>query len=296
MFRPEATPAPGLAGRVVHVAAAAQEEQAAHLVRAQLALDEWRERPSESALAEARGALEAAQQAVGQHPDLDALAGELKLGADWDWREAERLYRRAIAADPNNMAARRGLAWLYVNAGREREAWAEVEALIGITPLTPDMRANLGWLMLRMDRADLALATCSVRDSPHINLLSCRHTALARLGSLPEARDAAVVLLEALAADPSTVAAVRDASPEDGYRAFLDWRVRGFLPSGEHWFQRAQIEAEAGRLQEALTSLERAITARDPLAVKIGSTPEFERLASSPRYKALLDQVLASAG
>lgn len=253
----------------------------------------WRENPSPDEAAAVGHRLRAAQSAIGPLPEFDALAAEHILAGHWDWRTAERLYRRALAHDPDNDAARRGLAWLYVNSGRTDQAWSEAARLLATANLTDDTRADLGWMMLRMERADLALALCASPPDRHLNILSCRHTALASLGAVGEARDVAVALLETLKADADILAAVRDGPPAKGYRRFLAWRVAGFVPPDGRWFQRAQLQAEAGLFDDALMSLEKAAAARDPMLVKIGSTLAFRPLESEPRFRALRRDVLS---
>jgi hypothetical protein len=92
-------------------------------------------------------------------------------------------------------------------------------------------------------------------------------------------------------ASPDSVRSVRSARASEGYERFLQWRARYFLPAGAPWFQRAQVLADAGHRQEALNALGRSVAAREPLAVKIASTPSFAILRSSARYRDLAKQV-----
>ena len=167
------------------------------------------------------------------------------------------------------------------------EAAQSVEALVGETALDDGLRADLGWLALRMGHADLALAFCAPSATATVNLLACRHTAFARRGAMTEARAAALSLMNRLGAAPADTDAVAQASPVAGYRRFLDWRATHFLPPSGHWFQRAQVLAEAGQTEAAINSLEQAAAARDPSMVKIRTTPEFRSLAGSERFQLL---------
>ena len=259
--------------------------------RAEAALAQWREQPGRSTLAGARAALVRARVAAPRDPRTSVLAAELALGADWDWQRAETLYRDALSRDPADASAHRGLAWLYVNLGSPDRAWPHVARLLAGGPLDAADRADTGWLMIRSGRPDLALALCAADGTAQLNLLSCRHTALAGLGLVGEARAVALQVQRILAAHPAELAAVESAAPAAGYARYLDWRVDRFAPSGP-WFQRAQLEAEAGRYQQALDSLDRAVAVRDPMLVKIGSTEAFRTLASSPRFRSVASAVL----
>jgi DNA-binding winged helix-turn-helix (wHTH) protein len=263
----------------------------ARILQAQLAAADWRERPDRASLARAEAALGAARAVAGRDARLEELSAELALGGRWDWRVAEFHYRRALAIDPSSEAARQGMAWLHVNRGEGRLALPELGWLLAAGRPTDDQRADLGWLLLRGGRPELALALCRADAGTHLNLLSCRHTALAQTGAIAPARAVAVTLLAQLGADPAFISLVRDAAPAAGYRHFLLWRVAHFPPARTSWFQRAQLQAEAGQFDAALASLERAVAARDPLAIKMRSTPAFARLAGSARYRALLRAV-----
>lgn len=279
------TPAGGPATR-------ARSGRSVALLEARSAFEAWRSDPREPRAAAARTALAAAYRKLGADADLDVLAAELALKSEWNWSGAERMYRRAIAADPNNLAARRGLAWLYVGADRRRQAWAEAAQLVGVERLGTEASADTGWLMLRLDRPDLALAFCS-GGSEHMNILECRHTALARLERYAEARSAALVLMRRAGGDAASVAAAGEGSAAEGYRRFLLWRAQAFGPSRGHWFQRAQLQAEAGLLDEALASLETAVRLKDPSVVKIGSAFSFEKIVDTPKFRALRARVLS---
>lgn len=266
---------------------------AAHRLRAELGVRAWTERPTAPNLAAARTALRQARAAIGADAALDALAADLALAADWNWTAAERLYRAALARDPDNARARRGLAWLLVNAGRENAAWPHIEAMLSTASLSPDMRAELGWLLLRMNLPDLAAEICAETGEPHLNRSSCLHTALQRSGRISQARDVAVSLLVRLSADPALVASVRDDDAAAGYQRFLNWRTSRYASETGHWFQRAQLFAEAGDADAALDSLERAFTAREPAMVKIASTREFASLSAAPRFQEMVRAVHA---
>lgn len=263
----------------------------ARILRAQLAVQRWRNDASAEALEQSRRTIDAARRRA-DNATLDVLRAEVALKGDWNWKAAETAYRRALKREPSNIDARRGLAWLLLNAGRSDAAMVEAGALMASTALTPALRADLGWLMLRMGRNEIALSLCGEHYVHEINLLACRHTVLARLGQTTAARDNALLLMERLNADARDTANVRNCGAATGYQRFLEWRVRHFPVAGA--FQRAQLLAEAGQLDDALISLERAYAEHDPALFKLGTSPEFDQLRGSPRFQTLLHAIGAA--
>jgi hypothetical protein len=262
----------------------------ARLLDAALTVQQWRNTPSPQTLAASRQALSAAHANGAESASLAVMDAELALKGDLDWRGAEHRYRTALEREPGNVEARRGLAWLLLNAGRRDEALTQVETLLGNAALTDALRADLGWLLLRARRPDLALSLCGI-DSALPNLLACRHTALERTGDSAGARRAALAFMQAVGARGSDIADVRRGAPQTGYQHFLRWRAALFADDHLHWFQRAQAEAESGQTEIALAHLENAFTAADPSRYKLATTPEFDRLRGDPRFQRLLDTV-----
>ncbi len=271
------------------------DHRAARILRAEFSMRAWRAAPDEKHLAEARKTLAAMRTAYRGDPDIDVFDAELALLTDWDWNQAKRLYRRALRQNPDHLGARRGLAWLYLSAGMKDKAWTALDNVLQSATLTDSTRADLGWWLIRMERADLAVEMCRNGRDSHINLLSCRHTALTRRGAVSEARDVAILILEKLNAEPQLIASIKAAAPQAGYQRFLEWRVDHFLPQAaimqSRWFQLAQLQAEAGSLDAAMASLEQAYATRDPSMVKLASTFEFTGLTASRRYQMMLSEI-----
>ncbi len=260
------------------------------LVEAQAAVDAWRQQPTKANLAAAATSLADAEHGP-EVPALHLLRAQLALEGEWDWAAAERYYWRALALDSDNADAQLGLAWLEANRGKPERALRLVEQLTARSALTEDRRANLGWLLIRLDRADLAAVTCRSNASGSINLLSCAHVALAKTGRVDEARQVAITLMDKVGASPDAIRGIADAGAREGYGRFLHWRARSFLPAGAPWFHQAQVLADAGYRQEALDALSRSVAAREPFAIKIGSTPSFAALRSDPRFRQLAQHV-----
>ena len=268
---------------------------AASLVRVQSALDEWRAEPDDRHRAEAEQAVAAAMQQSPDSPAVQVLQAQLALESRWDWRAADAAYSRALDLDPTNADARLGLAWLKVNRGDNAGALADANQLLQSSVLSGERRFELGWLLIRAGRPDLATIACpeTVR---HMNGLSCAHTAFAAVGDMAKARDAGVRLIGMRESDPALAMEIGKMPAEAGYRRFLQWRARNFLSPDASYFDRAQVLADAGLTTEAVDNLSRSVAAREPLAVKILSSPAFMSLRANPRYQALVATVRRSDG
>jgi DNA-binding winged helix-turn-helix (wHTH) protein len=262
----------------------------ATLVRAQTALDQWRAAPSPSSRSAAERAVSTAVKDAPSSPAAQILRAQLSLEAHWDWRTAELAYGEALKLDPSNPDARLGLAWLKVNRGDDQGALADANLLMNDSVVAGERRVELGWLLIRAGRPDLATLACPGSASS-LNGLSCAHTALAAIGQLEQARAAGVRLMRMKKADSALIQRIERMPAEAAYKQFLLWRARNFLPPDASYFDRAQVLADAGFSTEALDNLARSVAAHEPLAVKISSSPAFMGLRTNPRYQALVRTV-----
>ncbi len=77
---------------------------------------------------------------------------------DWDWRGAERAFRRALELDPDYPTAHQWYAWVCMAMGRVDEALAEGAAAAELDPTSVSARRSLGWLCHYSGRFDEAVA------------------------------------------------------------------------------------------------------------------------------------------
>jgi len=65
------------------------------------------------------------------------------------WKDAEATARTVLERDPKNALGRRRLAWTLFNLGRFAEAAKLYEEVVAEYPSDVEMRAGLGWALLR---------------------------------------------------------------------------------------------------------------------------------------------------
>ncbi len=92
--------------------------------------------------------------------ELDNLLGQAHtslayslINYDWDWRNAEREYRRAIQLDPNSATAHQ---WCYAQKGMYDEAIAEMQKAVEFSGNSTQMIAALGYAYAAAGRRDAA--------------------------------------------------------------------------------------------------------------------------------------------
>jgi TolB-like protein/Tol biopolymer transport system component/Tfp pilus assembly protein PilF len=77
---------------------------------------------------------------------------------DWDFEQAEALFRRALELNPNYANARHWYTHLLMALSRFDEALVEGEAALELDPLSAVMNTHLGWHFLCTRENDLAIA------------------------------------------------------------------------------------------------------------------------------------------
>ncbi|MEZ5419522.1 MAG: tetratricopeptide repeat protein [Vicinamibacterales bacterium] len=216
--------------------------------------------------------------------------------------EAEAVYRQLVELQPDNVIGLQGLGTVLQQQGRDDEALRWYEQAIAITPAA-QVLSNMGTLYYQ--RGDYARAAESYRRAigqrpnsapTHRNL----GDSLRRLGRADEA----------LAAYQRAVALAEEArrvNPNDAQNlaALAVYEVKAERPAEarrhaaeatrlapEHptvWFRTAEVQALAGRTNEALAALTRALALGYP-AADAGRSDELAALRREPRFMQLLGE------
>jgi TolB-like protein/DNA-binding winged helix-turn-helix (wHTH) protein/Flp pilus assembly protein TadD len=93
-----------------------------------------------------------ASKAAGKALELDSdlpealvVLGQIKTEYEWDWRQAERMFRQAIKTNPNAAESHLSYALLLAEVGRTREAVAEAQRAHEAEPRHAGMYFLIGW-------------------------------------------------------------------------------------------------------------------------------------------------------
>jgi tetratricopeptide (TPR) repeat protein len=228
----------------------------------------------------------AAEQAIRLDPLLAEAHGALGMlyARDARWVESEKSFRRAIELDPNSSAARTGYArYLLWSLGRDEEALHQMRIAEKNDPLSPQLRFNLGWLLMSAGRYDEAAGHCMKLPAEYRGRNQC----LSRVW-LGQGRTEEAIQVLSRSDDWSDRAYLGYAYARSGRReeaeklaTALSYRPR----------LQAMIFAGLGDKERTLEALDR-VTVVGPVRMgSILSLPEMALLRGDPRLKALRKKV-----
>ncbi len=113
------------------------------LAAANTQLGRWGGRPTHEAWPAARTAIDRARQLDPESPDAWLALGWILRTADWDWRGAERAFRRALALRPNHPDTLSAASVFLFNIGQQEEAFQLGRQAAKLDPLNPATQIDL---------------------------------------------------------------------------------------------------------------------------------------------------------
>ena len=246
----------------------------------------------------------AAQRALELEPDqVDALTamGWGRMIHHYDWQGAEDLIARALSLDPTNVNALHWQSHVLSWQGRHDEALELARTAVELSPLSPIMRQNLGFILMEAREYEEALDQYSILDASDPEFGIAKRTVWninTRLGNLERAADALVEWLTFRGSDASTA---RQLASEfvDGARSFRTSGTKGGFSPGLVERARLGLEIEGqllaavGDADGTLEVLERAYLeragGRNLLSIRVN--PLYDFLRDDPRFLDLLERV-----
>ena len=216
---------------------------------------------------------------------------------EWDWRQAEAGYRRALALNPNYSTAHRWYAAHLAAIGRRDEAFAAMQKASDLDPVSPIIVTELAWHSYMAREFDAAR-----RHARHaLDLQPGFPPALFTLGLACEQLGAFDEALESFQGallpvpNPAVVASQAHLLAAMGRRkearqaaAWMDERSRErYVPS--YWF--AVMAAAFDTRESGLTSLERAVDEHDVWLVWLGTEPRLDPLRHEDRFQRVLNRI-----
>ena len=251
----------------------------------------------------ARAAAEQALHLDDSLADAHNSLAYVRLNYDWDWRGAEREFRRSLELNPGYANAHHWYAHFLVSHDRSDEALTESHKALELEPLSPVMNLHLGWHYWYARQFDAALEQLAktLELEPNYGLahwyrglayaLTNRYAqALRELGAArrllksSQMVEADTGYVHALAGERGKALKVIATLKRKAARSYVN-------P-----FELALIHIGLGDREPAFACLETAFRERSDVLVYLRVDPRLDPIRDDPRFHALERRVRAVHG
>jgi Flp pilus assembly protein TadD len=217
---------------------------------------------------------------------------------DWNWREAEKEFKKAITLNPNYASAHHWYALYLAMVGRFSEARAEMSRAGSLDPLSLIIGANTGWVYYFAREYEPAINACrralvvdSGFSSAHIKL----GWAYEQVGRYDEAIREFQEALDLVGDDPPLLSILAHALALAGRReealAILTRVTNDSSAAFVSSYHIAVLWCALDNRQEALAWLERAYNERSGWLCWLKVDPKLDDLRGDPAFVDLLRRV-----
>ncbi|RMG55013.1 MAG: hypothetical protein D6723_03670 [Acidobacteria bacterium] len=230
--------------------------------------------------------------------DAYASLGFTHTFYDWEWENAERAFRRAIALNPSCAPAHHWYGLYLAAKGRFEEAREELHQARELDPLSLIINANIGWVLYFERRYDQAIEACQKTLEMDAHFLSARIKLAWAYEQKGMSREAIAEFRQVLAhdeTDPSFWALLGHAYAVAGRKTEAiqmigeakDRSARRYLSP----YLIAIIYAELDERDRALKWLEKAYEDRSGWLVWLKVDPKLDRLRADPGFVEFLSRL-----
>ncbi|MFB3922731.1 MAG: winged helix-turn-helix domain-containing protein [Terriglobia bacterium] len=225
-------------------------------------------------------------------PAHSSLASVMK-NFHWNWKEAEREFRRASALAPHYPKARQSYADLMVTFGRMDEAMAAIERAHELDPFSATINTDAGsiaYLARDYDRAIQRLRLTLDLQPDYVPAHTLLGLVYEQMGKYAEARaefETALSLCqdnELPAAVVGRALAARNSLNQGGVEELHKLAERRYVPAC--WFAAAYIRL--GQFDAAFEWLEKAYAEKSNWLNYLRVDPLFDPLRDDPRFQELV--------
>ena len=237
--------------------------------------------------------------------DLNDALGEAHMSmaatsADyyWDWAEADRHFKRAVALNPNDATTQQGYSFYLAMMKRFDEAVDFAEQATRFDPVSLEAQRNLGLILYLAGRYEDAVV--AVNETLERNPdYGPGHAVLGRIYTAQKMPDRAVKELELtqrlLGRRPDVLTpyayALGRAGRRHEARKMLDELREIAKPRDPAPFRMAMVHIALGEKERAFEWLDKAVEARDWQMGLLIVEPALDDLRSDRRFDALVERV-----
>jgi TolB-like protein/Tfp pilus assembly protein PilF len=247
-----------------------------------------------------RKAKAAASKAIELDPELGDVHGSLAHVRlhDWDWKELERDFQRAIELNPAQAIVYYWYGEFLMSMGRPEEAIAVTQKAYQTDPLSAVIGASLGMILYLARRYDQAVEV--LQRAQEINpdhFLPYMRLGLVRIqqGKYEEAIQNLRRAVHLAEQSTETLAALATAQAAGGNieeaRTILNELEK---PAGKRYvlpYNIAKIYSASWNPDKAFEWLETAYKEGNPDLIELNSEPLFDSLRADPRFSDLMQRV-----
>jgi serine/threonine-protein kinase len=255
-------------------------------------------RPPSESMTKARAAAQRALELDDSLAEAHASLGLVKLLHDWEWDEAERRFRRALALKPGLAIAHHWFSEYWMARGNTEEALAELQRAEDLDPLSVILPTDRCRALYFARRYPEALASCRRAldaDPAFVPGLITQGMVLEGTGRDAEALAAfrEVVRLSGDGPQQRTLVAratalAGDAPAARRMLAAIEAESRGRYLSP---YSLALVHAALGDRDAAFRELDRAVDERSSWMTYLAVNPRLDSLRDDPRFARILDRV-----
>jgi serine/threonine protein kinase/Tfp pilus assembly protein PilF len=245
----------------------------------------------------------AANKALELEPTL--AEAYVSLGAakelDWDWKGAEKLYRKAIEINPNYPTAHQWLSEILVQSGRTEEGLNESRMALELDPLSTIMNVSLAANLYFARKFDEAIAQCRKTIELDPDSFMPRERLIQALLSKKEFTEAF--------SEYEKLIKIYGVYEEE--RAGIEAVKQEYLTMGEEGFWKKKLELDLDNFKKgygtyyniainysmlrdnnsAFLCLEKSVQARELQLDELKVDPRMDPLRSDPRFNDYLRRV-----
>lgn len=240
---------------------------------------------------------QSARKAIELDPDLADAHATLGLHAlhyRWDWKEADRRFRRALELSPNDAQVRHDYAHYLLAAGRVKDSVKESTRAAQLDPGNSMLKACAGWheftdrlyapaiqqamqALMMMPGSfwpEIILGWAYQHEGDHAKSIAALRNAVTHSGGMP-----------------FTVAALAQGLAAAGERTPAQQMLAELMNSAKERYVSAYdfaaVNAALGDTEQTFAWLQRALGERSVLLVNIGWDPRFDKVRGEARFAAV---------
>lgn len=246
--------------------------------------------PPQEALPRFSAALKTAQEIDNTLPEVHYTLAASAYYYRWDWEEADREFRHALALDPSLVEARFEYAWFLSSMGRLPEAIAEAQRAVERDPLSVSANLALGsiYSVARQDEKAIAqlqrTAAIEPNDSRTYEFLCGVYE---QKGMFEDAIREYGKAMKLWGARPDELAGLERAYGQSGASGYWKWKLseakRRQVP-----YEIAVVYAQLGDAHQANAWLEKAYEGHAWQMVQLKTFPAWDPVRSDRRFQELL--------